>query len=119
MSRRRAVVFLGADTMARMLALPPGQRVVSMHADWLRDGMGFVIEGEGLAEVEEAMEAPRIDATDYADPNLRAKLDALLERYSEERNGPSAADLHSMVARTLSGKFDPRIEMASAETEAL
>lgn len=119
MSRRRAIVFIGAETMERMLSLPPGQRVVSVHADWLRDGCGFVVEGEGLEPVEEGIEPPRLGPEGYADPNLRAKLEALLERYSEERDGPDAGDLHGILVKTLTGDFDPRIEMPASATATL
>jgi hypothetical protein len=60
--RRRAVAFLGAEQVARMLALPPGVHVVAVGDDFLRNGVRVLVEGDALDLVPEDHEAPRLDA---------------------------------------------------------
>jgi hypothetical protein len=60
--RRRAVAFLGADQVARMLALPPGMHVMAVGDDFLRNGVRVLVEGDALDLVPEGHEAPRLDA---------------------------------------------------------
>ena len=61
--RRRAVAFLGADRIARMLALPDGLHVAAIDADFLRNGVRVLVEGESLAPTLEGVEAPRLEVS--------------------------------------------------------
>lgn len=111
--RRRGVVWLDARAAEAMLRLPAGQRVVTVHTDWLRDGIAFIVEGDGLPEQAEMSEPARVPAGDYVDFHLLDKVRALAERYDEDRDGRTAADLRLMLIATLSGRFDPRVELPS------
>jgi hypothetical protein len=108
---RRAVVWLGAGLLTRLLRLPEGQRVTGVHADWLRLGVGISVEGGDLPEVDEMREPPSIEPAGYVDLDLRANLEALLHRYSDERDGPRASDFAGKVRETLAGTFDPQVDM--------
>jgi hypothetical protein len=69
--RRRAVVFLGASDVARMLALPEGLHVVAIGDDFTRSGVRVLVEGESLDPVPEAVEAPRLEVSQL-DPSALA-----------------------------------------------
>lgn len=109
--RRAAVVWLGHEMMARVLRLPDGQRVTGIHEDWLRLGLGVVIEGDDLPEVAEDSYPTSVRPDGYVDLELRPKLEALLQRYYDERDGMDSADVLNVVRRVLAGEYDPRIEM--------
>lgn len=109
--RRAAIVWFGHETIARLLRLPEGQRVVGLHADWLRLGVGAVIQGDDLPEVPDDEMPGLIQPDGYVDFELRPKLEALLQRYYDERDGMDPADVLNVVRRVLAGEYDPRIEM--------
>lgn len=106
--KRRAMVAIGEEMLTRLLRLPEGQYVYGVSADWRRSSVLIGITGEGLPEVGEAFESPVISPDGYLDLELRAKLEALIKRYDNERDGPDAADLAKMLNDTLLGVFDPR-----------
>lgn len=55
---RRAVVFLGTQRIARMLALPEGLRVLAARDDFQRDGVAVLVEGDALEEQPQAVVLP-------------------------------------------------------------
>jgi hypothetical protein len=103
--RRAGVVWLGHTTIAKLLRLPEGQRVGAIHADWLRLGIGVTVEGDGLPEVAEMSEPVRLDPSGYVDLDLRAKIEALVQR-AEMLDADA-----EMVRQVLAGKLDPRVDM--------
>lgn len=110
---RRAVVWLGADMLTRLLRLPNGQHVTGVHADWLRCGVGISVEGGDLAEVGEAFNSPSLQPDGYVDLDLRAKLEAFVQRYHPERElGDDETAILRMIRETLAGTFDPRVDMS-------
>lgn len=58
--RRRAIVFLGAQWIERMLALPEGMRVLAVRDDFLRDGVSVLVEGDMLDEQPEGVVLPDV-----------------------------------------------------------
>jgi hypothetical protein len=74
----RGVWRIDEEQIARALHLPPGQRVTSIQADWPTLSIDVMIEGEGLPEVEPAME-PRIVGRGLPALDLRRRLVELVE----------------------------------------
>lgn len=112
--RHRGIVWLDARAAESMLRLPPGQRVVSVNADWLRDGIAFIVEGPGLPEQAEGVEPARVPPGDYVDFHLLDKIRALAERWNTGHDPSKQHDeLHALLVATLSGRFDPRTELPS------
>jgi hypothetical protein len=109
--RRAGVVWLGHETIAGLLRLTEGQVVRSINADWLRCGIGVEITGADLPEVPEAELPPSIQPAGYVDLELRPKIEALLQRYYDVRDGPDSSDVLALIKRTLAGEYDPRIDM--------
>lgn len=107
----RGIVWITHDTLHRLLYLPEDQWVTTVAADWQRMAVGVVVAGPSLPECAPGAEPMTVDTDPYVDLQLRAKVRALLDRYSEERDGPDAADLHSMLERVLSGQFNPLVDM--------
>jgi hypothetical protein len=50
-NRNKAIVMLDEQVLAAMFKLPDGIRVVSVRADWERNAIQVMLEGEGLPEV--------------------------------------------------------------------
>lgn len=109
--RRAAVVWLGYEKIAGLLRLPEGQTVRSINADWLRCGIGVEVTGEDLPEVPEAELPTSIQPDGYLDLDLRPKLEALVQRYFDERDGIDAWAVLTLIKKTLAGEYDPRIEL--------
>lgn len=107
----RAVVWLHEETLAGVLRLRGDQRVISVVTEPVRLSIGVVIEGPGLPECEPACYPYSLPPDDYVDLSLRAKLEALLERYDERRHGFDAPDFEGFVREILAGRFDPRTDM--------
>lgn len=59
--RRIATVRLSQQTIARLLALPDGLRVIGVRDDFLNMSIMVMIEGEQLAPVAEAAAPPMLD----------------------------------------------------------
>jgi len=111
--RGRGVVWLDARAAEAMLRLPHGQRVVSIGADWLRDGIAFVVEGPGLPPQEEGMLPEPLPAGNYVDFHLLDKVRALAERWHIDREGRDDDELLGLLIATLTGNYDPRTELPS------
>jgi hypothetical protein len=108
--RHCGVVWLDGRAVEAMLRLPAGQRVVSIHADWLRYGIGLMIEGEGLPECAPEHEPVRVDPQGYVDLHLVDKVRALAERWTAAGTDDG---LHALLIATLTGRYDPRVELPS------
>ena len=59
----RAVVRLGEDTVARLLCLPEGRRVVGGGADWERLAISVLVDGAGLPPRVEGAVPPELGGT--------------------------------------------------------
>lgn len=96
-----------------MLRLPEGQKVSSIHADWLRLGIGVVVVGKGLPEVPDSEPPPNLyeRTEDYVDLELRPKVDALIQRFDTSEADAGLAKFGDMLLGVLAGTFDPRIEL--------
>lgn len=64
---RRAVAFLSAQQVERVLSLPEGVRVVAIREDFLRNGVLVLVQGGNLAPVPEDVTPPEMPAH-LADP---------------------------------------------------
>ena len=111
MRRNAGIVWLNHEDIAQLLDLPEGQRVATVAADWQRMAVGVVIEGEGLPDCDPACYPDTVPTGPYVDLTLRQKVRALLDRYSEERDGPDAADFMEMLEKVLTREIDPRIDL--------
>lgn len=60
--RRRAIGFLGASDIERLLDLPEGVHVVAVRDEFLRDGVSLLLEGDMFEPVPEDAVAPRYTA---------------------------------------------------------
>jgi hypothetical protein len=58
---RRGVYEIGDDELARLLRLPPGQRVLSVSSNWARLSLLIMVEGEGLPEVFPGGDTPLLN----------------------------------------------------------
>lgn len=107
------MVWLGYQTLAGLLRLPEGQRVSSIHADWLRLGIGVVVEGGDLPEVAENEYPGSVPPAGYVDLELRAKLEAFVQRYHPERTmGLEELAIMSRLRDILVGTLDPQVDMS-------
>lgn len=106
------MVWLGHETIARLLRLPAGQKVGSIHADWLRLGIGVVVEGGDLPEVPEGEYPGSVHPAGYIDLELRAKFEALVQRWhpNVEMTMEEVMLLRS-IREVLAGTLDPRVDM--------
>lgn len=68
---RRAVVHLGMDRIARMLALPEGVRALAARDDFIRDGVAVLVEGEQLEDQPDAIVLPDLPLSVF-DPSALA-----------------------------------------------
>lgn len=59
---RRAVAFLSAQQVERVLSLPEGVRVVAIRDDFLRNGVLVLVQGGNLAPVPEDVTPPEMPA---------------------------------------------------------
>src|SRR3982750_3313064 len=97
--------------IAGLLRLPEGQRVSSIYADWLRLGIGVDVEGGDLPEVAGAEHPGSVHPAGDVDLELRAKFEALVQRYDDAYHGPDAVDFRAKVREVLTGTLDPRVDM--------
>ena len=111
--RRRGIVWLGAEKLADLLRLKPGQSIVSVFVDPYRMTFGVAVEGEGMPECEPGGEPVAVSPDGFVDLELRAKLAALSARYVGERDGTASADVLAKLDAVLSGDLDPRVDMPS------
>lgn len=107
----RGIIWIGHETIAQLLELPEGQRVITVAADWQRMSIGVAVEGEGLPDVDESAESPTVPLGPYVDLSLREKVRALLDRYWDERDGPDSGDFAAKLEQVLTRELDPRIDM--------
>jgi hypothetical protein len=75
---RRAVVHLGTQRIARLLALPEGLRVLAARDDFIRDGVAVLVEGDALELQPEACVLPDLPlaALDRTELAMRAAVTA-------------------------------------------
>lgn len=59
--RRRALIFLDGDQIARMLDLPDGYTVMGVNSDWQRIGITVMVQHDELRPVDPACEPPMLD----------------------------------------------------------
>lgn len=74
---RRAVVHLGMDQIARMLALPEGVRAIAARDDFIRNGVAVLVEGEQLEDQPDAIVLPDLPLS-VLDPSalaMRARIE--------------------------------------------
>lgn len=86
-TKRRAKVFLDPNLLHAMLDLPAGVRVVGVQADFDPIRIVIMLEGEEIPESYVNAESPvgRIepDRIDLSDEDVRAAIDADMERLPE------------------------------------
>lgn len=84
MSNRRAIAFLGADHIARLLALPEGLHVVACRDDFMRNGVAVLIEGDALDEQEPGVELPRLPV-EMSDPSALARQATVIATWRNDQ----------------------------------
>jgi hypothetical protein len=107
--KRRAVVLLGEDELVRVLHLNESERIHAVWPDSRRFGVMLGIEGDGLPEVAEGGEAPRV-IRPLTIEALRREVSEFRSAWSrgdyDDRDFPTQAyldDLHAVLDR---GLFD-------------
>lgn len=76
---RRAVILLGEQHIARMLALPEGMRVLAARDDFMRNGIAVLVEGDMLEEQPEHCVLPDVPVAmlDRTELAMRAEVRAV------------------------------------------
>lgn len=76
MTRRRAIILLTDQDLHHLLALEPGERVVSAWPDPMRDSIVIGIEGDDTTDLPETIEGAQASSVErpYAIAKLRDTL---------------------------------------------
>lgn len=66
--RQRGVVVIPQSDLERLVRLEPGQRIAGMRDEPTRMAVLFLVEGDGMPEVDEMCDAPTVDGNRWASP---------------------------------------------------
>lgn len=107
----RGIVWITHEDLRQLLYLPENQWVATVAADWQRMAVGVVVAGPGLPECAPGAEPMTVDTDPYVDLQLRAKVQALVNRYVTQRDGPDSDDVLELLGKVLAREFNPLVDM--------
>ncbi len=111
--RRRGIFRIDEQTLADLINLPEGQRVIGFRTDPAQLCIDVCVEGDGLPECPPMAEPKVVNAERYVSRfsqwafrgrDLEEMVDVLISEMEPVERG----SLPDVLRRTLDGNFDPR-----------
>lgn len=115
--RRRGIVRLDENLLARLIDLPDGQRIIGFRDDPMRLCIEVGVEGDGLPECPLNAEPQVVDAEPYTvrfsrwamrGRDLEEMIEAVADLYAVEGGLDAEVDVASDLRAILAGQYDPR-----------